>query len=128
MRYLCDTHALLFWLLNSDSLSKKAKQILMNPEHQILVSAASVWEVATKVRIGKLPEAARLAKAPSEWIQRAGFDELAVSVRHAQRAGSYASKHADPFDRMLAAQSELEKLPLLTRDPALAAFPIECVW
>jgi PIN domain nuclease of toxin-antitoxin system len=127
-RFLCDTHALLFWLLDSKELSKKAKIVLSNPEHQILVSAASIWEIATKVRIGKLPEAAKFAKSPSDWIQKAKFDELPISVRHAQRAGFYAAKHADPFDRMLAAQSEIEKIPLLTRDAALSAFDIERVW
>jgi PIN domain nuclease of toxin-antitoxin system len=127
-RFLCDTHALLFWLLDSKGLSKKARAIFTNPDHQIIVSAASVWEISTKVRIGKLPEAVEFAKEPSRWIQRARFEELPVSVRHAQRAGSYTAKHADPFDRMLAAQSEIEKIPLLTRDKALHAFAVKCVW
>jgi PIN domain nuclease of toxin-antitoxin system len=104
------------------------RAVLSDPEHHIYVSAASIWEIATKFRIGKLPEAATFVKSPSDWIQRARFEELPISVRHAHRAGSYRAKHADPFDRMLAAQSEIEKIPLVSRDAALSAFDIERVW
>ncbi len=100
----------------------------MDAGSKLVVSAATAWEVATKVRIDKLPE---LAKPISEFladVRADGFDLLAILPEHAIRAGSYRARHADPFDRILAAQSELEDLPLVTRDPAFAAFPCETRW
>jgi PIN domain nuclease of toxin-antitoxin system len=128
MKVLLDTHAFLWWLFDDSRLTSRVKELLEDPKHEIFVSAASSWEIATKVRIGRLPEAAELARDIPGWIARAGFFELPIGAHHAQQAGSWIQDHRDPFDRMLAAQSQIEDLPLVTIDPALKAFEIELIW
>ena len=91
------------------------------------MSAASVWEIATKFRLGKLPEAKSVANNVPDWIIKAGFTPLSISAEHSQLAGSWKLKHKDPFDCMLAAQASLEKIPLATVDSELIKFPIEIV-
>ncbi|MEM8931281.1 MAG: type II toxin-antitoxin system VapC family toxin [Acidobacteriota bacterium] len=128
MRLLLDTHALLWWLFDDPQLSKTARELIADPEHIIHVSSASAWEISTKYRLGKLPDARPLVRDMTAWIRRAGFEPLAVTVEHAQRAGGWPQDHRDPFDRMLAAQSALDAMPLITRDPALTLFDIAIVW
>jgi PIN domain nuclease of toxin-antitoxin system len=94
----------------------------------ICVSAVTAWEVATKKRIGRLPELQRTVAEFLPFVVEEGFELIGISPTQALRAGGYEAAHADPFDRLLAAQSELEGMPLVTRDPAFAAFPCETRW
>ncbi len=128
MRYLLDTHTLLWWLFNDPKLPREVRNILANPHNDILVSSASAWEIATKHRIGKLDSAKVLIQDISGWVSKAGFTELPISIAHAQRAGSWLHEHRDPFDRMLAAQSAIEGLQLITSDKALHSFGVPIVW
>lgn len=128
MRCLLDTHTLLWWLFDDPRLSQTVRGILTDPSNAALVSSASAWEIATKHRLGKLDSAAPLVQDMAGWIARAGFVELPVTIAHAQRAGSWPQQHRDPFDRMLAAQSVIEELPVLSRDRALAQFGVLPVW
>ncbi len=128
MKYLLDTHALLWWLVDDKQLPRKVRSLIGDPANQVFVSSASAWEIATKFRLGKLPSAEILVQDIPGWVERAGFVELMISIRHAQRAGSFAQPHRDPFDRMLAAQSEMEGLSLITNDEALDRFGIHTVW
>ena len=89
------------------------------------MSSASVWEITTKFRLGKLPEAAIVAKNVPAWIDKAGFKPLSVNPFHAQLAGEWRMSHRDPFDRMLAAQAKLENVSLVTADKALLDFPVQ---
>jgi len=122
---LLDTHIFLWWLFDDSRLPAGIRSTIENPDNPILVSSASVWEITTKFRIGKLPEASRVAKNVPAWIDKAGFQALAVIPCHAQLAGEWNLSHRDPFDRMLAAQAKLEKVTLATVDKALLDFPIE---
>jgi len=128
VRFLLDTHALLWWLFDDPGLSEASREIIADPDNRILVSSASAWEITTKVRLGRLDGARELARDVATWVERAGFAELPVRIPHAQRAGSWPQAHRDPFDRMLAAQSALEDLPLISRDEALKSFGIRLVW
>jgi PIN domain nuclease of toxin-antitoxin system len=128
MTYLLDTHALLYWLFHDRRLSAPARGMIADPVNRILVSSASAWEIATKHRLGKLRDADALVSDIRGWVERAGFAELPVTIAHAQRAGGWDNRHRDPFDRMLAAQCAIEGVPLVTSDPALAAFGIPVVW
>lgn len=128
MSFLLDTHALLWWLFNDSRLSATARDIIADPGNNIYVSSASAWEIATKHRLGRLPSAAVLVQDIAGWIRRAGFEELPIRIEHAQRAGSYHQLHRDPFDRMLAAQTVLENLVLITCDEALRAFGVPLAW
>ena len=118
MRYLIDTHILLWWLFDDKKLDNECRNIIRNPDCRIIVSSATAWEIATKYRIGKLPEAKQLVEQYSQILHQAKFIELAITTAHALRAGSLPIDHRDPFDRMLVAQAELESLPLITYDKA----------
>jgi len=128
LRLLLDTHALIWWWEDEDRLSPQLLERFRDPATTIVVSAVTAWEIATKQRIGKLPDFRRAAIALPNYLAEDGFELLSVSLDHAIRGGSYAAAHGDPFDRLLAAQSELESLPLVTRDPAFSAFPCETIW
>lgn len=126
-RYLIDTHILLWWIFDDPKLDKISREIIKNPRHQILVSSASAWEIATKYRIGKLPEAQELIENYQKILEKAKFLELKITNAHALRAGLLPIAHRDPFDRMIIAQGELENLPILTHDPAFNIGLIEII-
>jgi PIN domain nuclease of toxin-antitoxin system len=128
MTYLLDTHVVLWWLFGDRKLSPVAKRVIGERENRVLVSAVSAWEISTKHRLGKLAGADVLLRDLPGWMTKAGFEELPISVRHAQKAGGWANAHRDPFDRMLAAQSVLEEAPLVTSDRALRTFGVSLVW
>lgn len=123
MRLLLDTHALLWAVGDPGRLSQVARTLIEDRRNDLFVSAASAWELATKLRLGKLPDAADLVDDWSATIERLVARELPISAAHARYAGSLAWDHRDPFDRMLAAQSILESLPLVSIDPAFATLP-----
>lgn len=126
--YLLDSHALLWWWFDPDRLSTAVRDLLTNPAMPVLVSAASVWELSLKHQQGKLPELnGAIADLPG-LLQADGFEALPISLAHGLRAGGYGQPHRDPFDRMLAAQAELDRLVLLTADPQLSTFPCQTLW
>uniref|UniRef100_UPI0040571BFC type II toxin-antitoxin system VapC family toxin n=1 Tax=Candidatus Electrothrix sp. TaxID=2170559 RepID=UPI0040571BFC len=121
---LLDTHIFLWWLFDDPHLPPGIRDAVTDMQNTAFVSAASVWEISTKFRLGKLPEAATVAQNVPLWIDKAGFQPLAVNPEHAQIAGEWEMAHRDPFDRMLAAQAKLEQLILATVDRALSDFPV----
>ena len=127
MRLLLD-HAPLWWFVDDPRLPPQARGLIAAPENEVLVSAASAWEIATKYRLGRLPEAREAAGRFGELVEADGFTHLPVTYRDAILAGSFDSSHRDPFDRVLAAQAIVEGVPLLTRDPVFSQFPVQVVW
>ncbi len=129
MKFLLDTHTLIWWWARGGTqLPASVRTRIADPASKIIVSAASAWELATKVRLGKLAEAQGAVDNFFAWLERDGFDALPVSLRHGLRAGIFEAPHGDPFDRMLAAQSILEDAPILSRDTKLDAFGCERIW
>ena len=128
MRILLDTHTLLWAAFDEDALSPRARRLIQSPKNEIIVSAASAWEVATKYRLGKLDFAQDLAKNFVSEVTMAGYLLLAITPEHAQRAGLLPGEHKDPFDRMLAAQAIHEDMPLLSNDPQLDVFGVRREW
>ena len=128
MKALLDTHALLWWLFDDSRLSQAAKAIIADPESDILVSAASAWEIATKYRIGKLPDATPAVEQLAQVLRQERFQELPVTLQHALAAGLLPGPHRDPFDRMLMAQSQIEDLPVVTNDPVFAQYDCQVAW
>ena len=128
MKFLLDTHALLWWFTDDPRLSSGARLRIADSANEILVSAACAWEIATKQRLGKLEGVPGATRRFAELLAADGFLPLSINHAHALRAGSFAADHRDPFDRMLAAQSEIEEVPLVTCDPAFGEFGIETVW
>jgi PIN domain nuclease of toxin-antitoxin system len=126
---LLDTHALLWWVFADPKLSRRARAAIEDDaRNQVFISAASAWEIATKYRIGKLPNAAAVANDVAGTLADEGFSELPVSVRHAQRAGGLVGDHRDPFDRMLIAQAILDDLTLVSNERAFDAYGVHRLW
>lgn len=92
------------------------------------MSAASAWEIATKVRLGKLPTAADLAADFAGQLEREGFGMLPISGEHAIRAGLLPGDHKDPFDRMLIAQSQAENLALISNEEVFDLYGVRRIW
>ena len=128
MTVLLDTHALLWWWSRADLLSHRARATIRDPATTVLVSAASAWEIATKTRIGKLPAGGQILAAWQRRIDADRFLELPVGWNHAIRAGGIRSEHRDPFDRMLAAQSVIEAVPVVSVDPAISNLGADRIW
>ena len=128
MKLLLDTHALLWWWKDDSRLSKRAAIAIADEANTVLISAASAWEIATKHRIGKLPGAESAVRGFNELIVADGFSHLAVSYQHALKAAGFDTKHRDPFDRMLAAQSIIEGAILVTDDAIMKVFRVKCFW
>jgi PIN domain nuclease of toxin-antitoxin system len=128
MRILLDTHCLLWWFVDDPRLSDSARSAILDEANEVFVSAASAWEISTKARLGKLDGLPVVVGRFVELVAADGFQSLPISPMHACRAGAYPQPHRDPFDRMLAAQSELDSLLLVTRDPAFEAFGTRTLW
>ncbi|HYM76154.1 MAG TPA: type II toxin-antitoxin system VapC family toxin [Candidatus Dormibacteraeota bacterium] len=128
MRLLLDTHTLL-WCLNADrSLSAKARALIEDGSNEIFVSAASAWEIAIKVRLGKLPTGAQFIGDLDRYLARMGFESLPISLSHAVRAGTLAGNHRDPFDRMLISQAQSENLPIISNDRIFDTYHVQRIW
>ena len=129
MRLLLDSHALLWWYEGNRRLSPPARQALQDVVHnEVLVSAASAWEIATKHRIGRLPEAGALARDIPGAIARQGFEELPVTVADGQRAGALPGPLSDPFDRMLIAQAVSRDLVLVSNESVFDHYGVHRLW
>jgi len=128
VRLLIDTHALLWWLSDDPSLSAAARRAMAETSNVLLVSAASAWEIATKVRLGRLPGAAELAADFQGFMLREGFTTLDITADHGIRAGLLPGPHKDPFDRMLISQAQAENVPIVTNERAFESYGVRRVW
>lgn len=125
---MIDTHALLWWLNDEPSLSPAARKAMAESSNVLLVSAASAWEIATKVRLGKLPTAEELAADFQGFMLREGFTILDITANHATRAGLLPGPHKDPFDRMLISQAQAESVPIITSERVFEAYGVRRIW
>jgi PIN domain nuclease of toxin-antitoxin system len=128
MRLLLDTHAFLWWLAGDRRLPVSARKVVADDASTVFVSAASAWEVATKVRLGKLPGAEFLAQDFREHVTLQGFHGLDITLPHAQRAGSLPGPHRDPFDRMLIAQAQAENLTIVSNEAIFDRYAVTRLW
>jgi PIN domain nuclease of toxin-antitoxin system len=128
VRVLLDTCALIWATLSPSSLSRDARETIADEGNVILVSAASAWEIATKVRLGKLPGAEKLERDYLDVMEDAGYTLLDLDTASALRAGRLTAEHRDPFDRMIAAQALGLDIPILSPDPQLDQFGVRRIW
>ncbi len=129
MTYLLDTHVILWALTDPGRLGRSAREVVENRSSRLVVSAVSAWEIATKHRLGKLPQADVLLGGYGKHLDRLGVIRLPVAEDHALLAGRLEWDHRDPFDRMLAAQAMIESLVLITGDPTFAGYPgVPTLW
>ncbi len=124
-RLLLDTHAFVWWLTDGPALGAAARTAIADPAAVIYVSAATIWEISIKSQLGRIEvlDADLVAE-----ISANDFAELPIAARHADRAGRLPPHHADPFDRMLVAQAQLEGLVCVTRDSAFEAYGVPILW
>jgi PIN domain nuclease of toxin-antitoxin system len=118
MKLLLDTHVLLWWLEDSPKLTQEARDLIANPENTVFVSAATMWEIRIKQKIGKLD-------APNDLlatVKAEEFDWIPISPEHAEATLQLPMLHRDPFDRMLVAQAKWMGLTFLTADPRLHGY------
>jgi PIN domain nuclease of toxin-antitoxin system len=128
VRLLLDTHALLWWLDGDRRLPARVRALINGPANEVLVSAASVWDITTKARLGRLPSAADVAADVPACIESQGFVPLHITVHHAQRAGALRGPHRDPFDRMLIVQAQAEGVPIASNETIFDDYGVTRLW
>jgi PIN domain nuclease of toxin-antitoxin system len=128
VRCLLDTHTLIWWMTNDPHLSKSAHSFIEEGDNTSLVSAVSAWEIATKVRLGRLPAAAGLIQDFVAGLARERMEILPVNADHGIRAGLLPGPHQDPFDRMLIAQALAENVPIVSNDKGLDGYGVKRLW
>lgn len=128
MRALLDTHAFLWWISGDDRLSGRASQTIADGRNEIFVSAASIWEIAIKARLGRLIIPGDPGQFIGGQVVENAFRGLPIVAGHALRIWGLPDYHRDPFDRMLVAQAQVEGLALVSRDPDVARYEVEIVW
>lgn len=119
MRLLLDTHVFLWWLAGDRRLGAAELEAIREPENDVYLSAASVWEIVIKQSLGRL----RTPEPASSAALRLGIEPLSISFEHAEATASLPPLHNDPFDRVLMAQARVESLTLVTHDPAIRSYP-----
>jgi PIN domain nuclease of toxin-antitoxin system len=123
-----DTHTLIWWMTSDRHLSSNAHTLIEQESNLSLVSAASAWEMATKVRLGRLPAAVDLIQDFVIGLTRQRMEILDVTADHGIRAGLLPGPHKDPFDRMLIAQALAENIPIISNDQALDGYGATRLW
>lgn len=126
---LLDTHTYVWAVSEPHKLSSASRDAIADRSNRLLVSAASVWEMAIKHHTGRWPEAEPLLSGHAEIVERLGAEHVDISWAHARRAGGLRWDHADPFDRVLAAQAMAAGATLVTRDETFAALAgLDLLW
>jgi PIN domain nuclease of toxin-antitoxin system len=122
-RLLLDTHVFLWWRGQPSRLAAEARDRIATADI-VFVSAASAWEAAIKVSLGRL----ELPDTMEAGVFASGFEKLLITFAHAQRSAALPQHHRDPFDRMLIAQAQSEELTLVSHDRLLAPYEVEILW
>jgi PIN domain nuclease of toxin-antitoxin system len=128
MKVLLDTHTFLWWNTEDPQLSARAREMIANGRNEIFISAASAWEIAIKTSKGKL----KLPDDPAHYVEKRmslyRFQPLPVQIHHATLVYELPMHHADPFDRLLIAQSQIESMPLISMDADIRKYEVEVIW
>lgn len=128
MRVLLDTHAFLWWVEDAPVLSKKARTTISDPSHECLLSLASCWEMAIKLRLGKLRLPSAIERFIPDQLAANGFRQLGIDFRHVARVATLPFHHRDPFDRLLAAQAIEERCSIVSADPMFRKYGVKRIW
>lgn len=128
MKALLDTHAFIWWVTDDSRLSSTARGIIADDSNVLFLSAASAWEIVIKVRLGKL----NLPEPPETYIPSRltmnRFESLPIQMVHALQVVNLPDFHRDPFDRIIIAQSQVEKMPIVTVDTQVTRYPVDVIW
>jgi PIN domain nuclease of toxin-antitoxin system len=128
VKAIIDTHVFLWWNVGDTRLSSKAISFIEESDNEIYLSAASAWEIAIKVARGRL----QLPESPDRYVANRlslhQFHALPILIGHALHVYHLPDIHHDPFDRLLIAQSQMERIPIITGDPLIHQYPVEVLW
>ena len=127
MRLLLDTHTLIWHFEGSSSLSQAARNAIDAPDNQLFISAASLWELAIKVGLGKLRIEISLPELAAGY-EKTGTTLLSITPEHAMAVQTLPSHHRDPFDRILISQAKLESMTLITHDEMIQQYDVPQIW
>jgi PIN domain nuclease of toxin-antitoxin system len=128
MKALLDTHTFLWWITDQPRLPERVHGIIENGKNEIFVSAATGWEIIIKFQLGRLELPADPETYLAEQIHRNGFQPLPIRMSHSLHLLAVPPLHRDPFDRILIAQAQFEKIPILTSDKQITRYPVEVIW
>lgn len=128
MKVLVDTHTLIWGLLESHRLSSRARQILRSEQHELFFSLVSLWEIAIKIKIGKLNALGSSVAYIRDEMDAYGMELLPIRYEHVLALEALPVHHSDPFDRLLIAQAIAESLPILTHDIVFSIYPVKVIW
>src|ERR1700757_1878340 len=128
MRFLLDTHTLLWSFNDSPSLTSRARKVIEDGPNDLIVSAVSAWEISTKARLGELPGGDELFVDLDLYLAQLRCEALPISLDHAVRAGRLPGEHRDPFDRMLIAQAQAENLAIISNDRIFDTYRVHRIW
>jgi PIN domain nuclease of toxin-antitoxin system len=128
LRALLDTHAFLWWIEDDPRLSDAARDFIRDGDNEVYFSTASAWEIAIKARLGRITLPRNMESFISRQIELNAFTVLPIQLSHALRVAKLPPHHEDPFDRLLVAQSQVEKLMLVTADKTIRRYSVEVVW
>jgi PIN domain nuclease of toxin-antitoxin system len=129
VKVLLDTHAFLWWNSSHGSrLSVRARELLEDASTDAFLSVVSAYEIAAKAARGSLELPVEASRYVTDRLARSGFESLSLDLSHVLRAAALPPVHRDPFDRMLIAQAQLEEIPIITVDPAIAQYDVEVIW
>jgi len=127
VRLLLDTHAFLWWMTDDGRLSRRARELILDPGNALMLSAASAWEIATKLARGRLRLPVSIHGVQAA-VERQHIERMPVRFDEAIAASGLPGHHGDPFDRMLVAQAQALGCPIVTRDPNIARYAVETIW
>lgn len=124
MNLLLDTRVFLWWCDQNSQLKDEVSEAIANPDNTIYISVASAWEIAIKEALGRLKTPGQVEDA----VEKNGFSPLGISFAHARTAGALPRHHRDPFDRMLVAQAQADRLVIATHDSLLRPYQVDILW
>ena len=128
MKILLDTHTFLWWITDDQKLSGRAREIISDGSNELFLSAATGWEIAIKVKIGRLKLPEEPIRFILEQMRINAIQSLPIQMNHALHVSTLPQHHRDPFDRLLIATAQLEGLPILSSDHQLANYQVEVIW
>jgi len=128
VRLLLDTHAFLWWIAGDERLSPRASALIGDGSNEVLVSAASAWEIVAKSRLGRVEVPTPVDRFFTAQLEANSFIPLPIQMRHALGLEALPDVHRDPFDRILVAQAVAEELTLVSRDRVLRGYPVAVEW
>ena len=128
MKFLLDTHTFLWFVLNQPELSSVARDLIINPNHDILLSPATYWEIAIKISIGKYQLPGPYEAWMNQQILTNTFEILPITIAHTSMVVNLPFHHKDPFDRLLITQAIVENIPIISTDGIFDSYPVKRIW